>query len=193
MKLKRMEGKFYYHGDYPHYHPMFPVCLNIQSLRRMLSPKSRTVRTPKGWARRRSLRNYLETISLHSTAPRRAPGDRTWKALVLLLGFERKGRRKPGVSAFTLILSFPLGLPVYFCTGPRVCLPTSTPLKARDTEVSHCPKPATVLELRNLNKTLPVHLTSATLCSDGSNYQEWDAASWRPDHLAGSPFLPSLK
>lgn len=141
---------------------MFPVRQNIQSLRRMLSPKSRTVRTPKGWVRRRSLRNYLEIISLHSTAPRRAPGNRNWKVLVLLLGFKRKG--KPGVSAFTLILSFPLGLPVYFCTGPRVYLPTSTRLKARDTEVSRCPKPATMLELGNLNKTLPVHLTSATLC-----------------------------
>lgn len=170
MKLKRMEGKFYYHGDYPHYHPMFPVCLNIQSLRRMLSPKSRTVRTPKGWARRRSLRNYLETISLHSTAPRRAPGDRTWKALVLLLGFERKGRRE--VWRFCLhfdsVFSFGFACLLLHRTKGVLTYLNFPPFKARDTEVSHCPKPATVLELRNLNKTLPVHVTSAPLCSDES-------------------------
>lgn len=32
VKLKGMEGKFYYHDDYPHYHPMFPACQDIQSV-----------------------------------------------------------------------------------------------------------------------------------------------------------------
>lgn len=95
MKAKGMEGKLHYHDDHPHHYLMFPVCRRIQSvLKDVVSPKSRTVRSPKGWTRRRNPRGCRGSVSLPSRVLRQAPEGWSWDVLRLHLGLERKGRRK---------------------------------------------------------------------------------------------------
>lgn len=168
-----------------------------QSLRRMLSPKSRTVRIPKGWTQRRGLRSYLEIISVHSRALKQTPTDWNWKALVLYLGLERKGWRKAWRFCLHVKSVFSFGLTclllhLWLLMTQGCAYLSQAPLKAKDTEVSHCPIPATTLEVGHMNKTLQIRPLPPT-AQMRVTIQDCDPASWRPDHLARSPFLPSLK
>lgn len=171
---------------------------NIRSvLMDMISLKSRTLRSPKGWMIRRDPRNYLGSISLHSRVLRRAPGDRNWNSLLLHLGFERKGRWwKVWYFCLHFLFVFSFGFTCLLLhTGllrTRGNAKLSQPRSRLKTQrVSHCPTLTNYLEVRNPHKT-PQSLTSLNPCSEESNYPwRWvcilETQSSCRNHLVATP------